>query len=116
MRKGAFLLAGLGLLVTGCVSTQYTGTWQGTADASAEGFHFGGLTLGPDGGYTAYANYGGGTKGYTGTYEIEAGEDGHMLMLEDSGRSYVISRADGTLLIKDPQTGVETTLTRVEDD
>ncbi|MGB0714598.1 MAG: hypothetical protein ACPGXK_01890, partial [Phycisphaerae bacterium] len=56
-----FMLAIIGVMATGCAS-KYVGTWQ-SIDDEASNFSIGGMTLAPDGTYTAFANYGGTSRG-----------------------------------------------------
>lgn len=109
MKKTAssiLMLATLALVSTGCAS-KYVGTWQGTQDAESP-FSIGGMTLAADGTYTAYANYDGTSRGFTGCWTIQEDE----LVLEHANRSYGVELDGDVMILTDRDTGSSAKLMR----
>lgn len=102
----AFAVLGL-VGLTGCASNDLVGTWRG-AEGQPGSFTVGGMTLAADGTYTAYANYGGDTRGFSGAWTVEGDE----LVLGDGNRRYLIERDGDSLTLTDPQTTLATALER----
>ena len=120
-RHVAIALTSFTLAIAGCSSSQYAGTWS-SHPAEPEGdFRLGGMTLSTDGTYTAFADYGGTTRGFSGTWEIET-TDGQDVLVFQTGRPgaeparYAVTRdADDSnvLIIEEPQSGTTTRLVAV---
>jgi hypothetical protein len=82
------------------------GTWV-SADEGGP-VSIGGMTLAPDGTYTAFAVYGEETRGFSGKWMLE----GTDLVL-DAGRRYGLEKMeDGTVHLTDPASGTKSALRR----
>ncbi|MEM0984292.1 MAG: hypothetical protein AAGI17_10115 [Planctomycetota bacterium] len=105
----------LGLGLGGCAS-QYVGTWQG-ATPPGDDFQVGGMTLSPDGTYTAYATYANSTRGFTGNWDIGTDADGDDVLRLGSGQEYAILRDaenPDVITLVDAKTGLSTKLNRID--
>jgi len=107
-------------IVTGCAGPKYSGTWQSASGEAVGDFALGGMTLSPDGTYTAYADYAGTTRGFSGVWTVQREGADEWLVFESPrpGQPAVRYRvrfdAEGdVLLVTDPQTGIQTRLVEV---
>ncbi|MEO1511353.1 MAG: hypothetical protein AAFU70_04700 [Planctomycetota bacterium] len=121
-RRNLVLTAAVATATLAGCHTQYTGTWISEPGASTGDFRLGGMTLAPDGTYTAFANYGGPTRGFSGSWEIErvAGSDVLVFQPPRPGTEPVRydvafdAEDDDVLLVTDRGTNTTTRLLEVE--
>ncbi|MEN0020341.1 MAG: hypothetical protein AAF747_05615 [Planctomycetota bacterium] len=111
----AVCLSSLAITLCGCASTGYVGTWSSAQPEAAGSFQLGGMTLAPDGTYTAFADYGGTTRGFSGTWSIDADQ----LVFENPrpGAQPVRYDADlqgDSLTVTDSSSGTVTELQRID--
>ena len=111
--------ASLTIALGGCSTGQYTGTWTSTVQEGD--FQLGGMTLSSDGTYTAYADYGGDTRGFSGTWTIDSSEDREAIVFWTArpgakpARYWIERDADDSsvLIVTEPKSGTVTRLTEV---
>ncbi len=101
-------VAAVALAGAGCASHQITGTWKGGSPSPGD-FEVGGMTLADDGTYTAFANYDGKTRGFSGSWDM----DGDDLVL-DAGRRYSTDLDGDRLTLTDPRTRITSSLRRIK--
>ena len=110
-------LSGLSVL-SGCSpKAAYVGTWSSDPATSATSdFQFGGITLSGDGTYTAYASYAGTTRGFSGDWSTDVVDGVNKLVFESprpggAPLRYAAEQADdGTLVVTEPDSGIQTVL------